>query len=590
MGGSIRDGASRVRADVLSGNRVEEPTEGPLLLLAEGWNTISAALIREASRKGELLGALRVPRGGSIEAISQTLMTAASCSGAIEQMTGGAGEIATAAGRLAEQLGLPIRVVEIEGDAGRMVLAAPDRSTTSFEVAAAALVPTDPGERRRRADAVLVLLGSSDRSAVTDALGDLADAPLRDRDDERERMRVAATADALRRLGEALRGEEMGDVEGEGAPLLLLGSAASLIATGAMPLAAVAPLLALGRTRILLEPYGIFAALGDRAVDDDRASAVLGSLMHELLIPGGDMFTFDGGDADLATVQSMGGTHSMPRDTAFQLTLRSDESTELEISVGGLEARVVMHGGFSRSAVVFGDAHIDLSTHRQPALSTATAAAATVAPIPAPIQLLPAGGERSGLHSARLLLGDAVQGRVHFSEAEPDTDGWEAARAAGILAIVQASPETVLRARAVGVRGVLVCGLSDGERDALAASLERRIAAAVATEPFGLLVMTPRRMSERGRASATELLRGLHGGRIELSVEPVGMFILDGASQGDANRARGGDVLVIGGAFEGSIGLWEGLADARADDPLGAVRIGGTLRAIPLGDLQRVTA
>ena len=50
------------------------------------------------------------------------------------------------------------------------------------------------------------------------------------------------------------------------------------------------------------------------------------------------------------------------------------------------------------------------------------------------------------------------------------------------------------------------------------------------------------------------------------------------------------DVIVVGGTYEGSIGVWEGLADPRADDPLGAVRVDGTLRAIPLGDLQRVTA
>jgi hypothetical protein len=179
---------------------------------------------------------------------------------------------------------------------------------------------------------------------------------------------------------------------------------------------------------------------------------------------------------------------------------------------------------------------------------------------------------------------------VHFSEAEPDTDGWEAARTAGLLAIVQASPETVLRARAVGVRGVIVCGLSDGERDALAASLERRIAAAVATAPFGLLIMTSRRMSESGRSSVTALLRSLHGGRVTLSAEPIGLLMASASALREASVAQAGDVLVIGGAYEGASGTWEGLADPRADDPLGAVRISGVLRAIPLGDLQRITA
>jgi hypothetical protein len=58
----------------------------------------------------------------------------------------------------------------------------------------------------------------------------------------------------------------------------------------------------------------------------------------------------------------------------------------------------------------------------------------------------------------------------------------------------------------------------------------------------------------------------------------------------ETSDAQGSDVRVIGGAYEGASGTWEGLADPRADDPLGAVRIGGVLRAIPLGDLQRITA
>jgi len=595
MGGGIRDGASKLRADVPSDEHLHEnnhqPSDSPLLLLAEGWETTSAALVERTGPAAALLGALRVPRGAPAEALSQTLMFAAGRTGEIQQCRGGSGEIAAASGRLAERLGLPIRVVEIEGDAGRMVIAAPDRSTTSIEVIAAALVPVDPSERRRRADAVLALLGSSDRSAVTDALGDLADAPLRDRDDERERIRVAATADALRRLGEALVGEETDNVEADGAPLLLLGSAASLIATGALPLGAVAPLLAPGRTRILLEPYGIIAALGDRSLDDERARAIIGSLLHELLIPGGDLFVFGGGgSADVATVQSALGTHSMIRGSVLPLTLRNGDSTEVEISVDGHEVRIEMFGGFSRSALVFGDAQLDLSAQSHGVLSTATAAAAAAAPIPAPIQLLPLRGERADLRSGRCLLGDAVEGSVHFSETEPDNDGWDAARSSGILAIIHASPETVLRARAVGVRGVVVCGLSDGERDALAASLERRIAAAVATEPFGLLIMTPRRMSEAGLHYVTDLLRSLHGVRVALSAEPIGILIQDDVSQRHANAGLVGDVIVVGGTYEGSIGVWEGLADPRADDPLGAVRVDGTLRAIPLGDLQRVTA
>lgn len=562
----------------------------PLLLLVEGLDTISAALVREGGGGEALLGALRVPRGGSIEALAATLAAGAGLSGVTEEVRGGVAEAAVAAGRLAERLGVPVRVVEVEGDASRMLLAGTDRSTLSFEVAAAALVPLDPIERRRRADGVLALLGRTDRSAISDALGDLADAPLRDRDDEREQIRAAATVDALRRLGEALSGEDLGEAETDASPLLVIGSAASLIATGALPLTVLAPLIAPGRTRILLEPYGVFAALGDSALDDERAASLLGSLMSDLLLPGGDLFLIDGGAEGEVTLQINGERQGLLRGSSLVLPLRSGESTEVEIRASDLQLRTEMHGGIGRAAVIFGDAQVDLSPDAQNTLSAAAAAAVAAAPIPAPIHLLPVGGGATGHRSARLLLGDAVEGHVHFSEAEPDADGWEAARTAGLLAIVQASPETVLRARAVGVRGVIVCGLSDGERDALAASLERRIAAAVATEPFGLLIMTSRRMSESGRSSVTALLHSLHGGRATLSAEPIGLLMASASMLPEASVAQAGDVRVIGGAFENHLGTWEGLADPRADDPLGAVRINGVLRAIPLGDLQRITA
>ena len=562
----------------------------PLLLVVEGLDTISAALVREGGEGEALLGALRIPRGGSIDALGATLTASAGLSGSAEQVRGGVAEAAIAAGRLAERLGVPIRVVEVEGDASRMLLAGTDRSTLSFEVTAAALVPVDPTERRRRADGVLALLGRTDRSAISDALGDLADAPLRDRDDEREEIRAAATADALRRLGEALSGEDLGEAETDAAPLLVVGIAASLIATGALPLTVLAPLIAPGRTRVLLEPYGVFAALGDSALDDDRAASLLGALLSDLLLPGGDLLLLDGGAEDEVTLQIDGEAQAFTRDSSLVLPLRSGELAEVEIRASNLHLHTQIHGGISRAALIYGDAQLDLSADAQGTLSAAAAAAVTAAPIPAPIQILPTSGGAAGHRSARLLLGDAVDGHVHFSDAEPDAEGWEAARAAGLLAIVQASPETVLRARAVGVRGVIVCGLSDGERDALAASLERRIAAAVATEPFGLLIMTSRRMSQSGRSSAAALLRSLHGGRVTLSAEPIGLVMTGASVLREASAAQAGDVRVIGGAYEGASGTWEGLADPRADDPLGAVRIDGVLRAIPLGDLQRITA
>ena len=556
-----------------------------LLLVVDQGEATVAALVHESGSGAQLLGALRVPRGGSVEALSETLLAAASRAELPRRIESGVSELSVAAGRLAEQLGVPIRVAEVGSDASRLVLAGPDRSTLLFEVAAAALIPADPAERRRRCDAVLALLGRSDRSAVADLLGDLADYPLRDRDDERDLIRAAATADALRRLGEAVSEEDASEIDVDGAPLLLVGSAASALATGVLPLAVVAPLLSTGRTRVLLEPYGIFAAFGDSSLEEVHATALLRSLANDLLIPAGDLFVFDGDPDAEATVQIGARQARLAYGSALVLPLRSGESGEAQIALGDLQLRATLHGGISRAAVLFGDPQIDLGGEAQASLSAAVTAAVAAAPIPAPIQLLPVAPQGAGFIGARLLLGDTVEGVVHFCETEPDGAGWEAARAAGLLAITTASPETVLRARAVGVRGVIVLGLSDGEREALAASLERRIAAAVATEPFGLLVMTPRRMSQSGSGWGRQLLHSLHGAHVGFSVEPLGL-----RAPGRAAEQRTGDVHVIGGAYEGSVGVWEGLADPRADDPLGAVRINGSLHAIPLGDLQRIHA
>ena len=556
----------------------------PLLLIVEGAGERSGALIR---REGgaRLLGALSQPSGGAVNALEATLMTAAGMTGTPLRVVANAGDAERAAGRFAAWLGGPVRIAEITADGGRLTLVSPDRGAVSFEVPGAATVPADPVERRRRCDGVLALLGRTDRSTVADLLGDLADAPLRDRDDARDQVRAAAVADAMRRLAELLADEDLGDLDLEGAPLLLVGVAASLIATGTLPISVAAPLASSGRTRILLEPYGIFAALGGEALDDVWIDSALPSLARDLLLPGGDLVRVAGEEGDELLVRTPHSEAKLTHGEIYPLPLRTGEEEQVLLTRGAQQAEFTLHGGIARAAIVFGDALAAPHEVRSGSLSAAITAATSAAPIPAPISLLPAGSATRGVHGGRQLLGDLVEGEVHFSETEPEGSGWERAAAAGLLAIGSASPETVLRARAVGVRGVIVHGLSDGERDALNASLERRIAAAVATAPFGLIVMTPRRPTSGSDERVMHLLRSLHGARVRFSDEPIGLVVHGGGADREA-----GDVLVIGGIHEGRTGVWEGLADPRADDPLGAVRIDGELCAIPLGDLQRRSA
>lgn len=556
----------------------------PLLLIVDGAGERSGALIR---REGgaRLLGALSQPSGGAVDALEATLMTAAGLTGTPLRVVANVGDAERAAGRLAAWLGGPVRIAEITPDGGRLTLVSPDRAAVSFEVPGAATVPADLVERRRRCDGVLALLGRTDRSTVADLLGDLADAPLRDRDDARDLVRAAALADAMRRLAELLADEDLGDLDLEGAPLLLVGAAASLIATGTLPISVAAPLLPLGRTRILLEPYGIFAALGAEALDDAWIDSALLSLTRDVLLAGGDLVRITGEGEDELLVRSSRGEVTMSPGTIHTLALRVGEQEQVFLTRGEQQAEFTLHGGIARVAIVFGDTLASPHEVQSGSLSAAITAAISAAPIPAPIGLLPVGGAVRGVRGGRKLLGDLVEGEIHFSETEPEGSGWERAVAAGILAIGSASPETVLRARAVGVRGVIVHGLSDGERDALQASLERRIAAAVATTPFGLIIMTPRRPVSGSDERFMLLLQSLHGARVRFSDDPIGIVVQDVGAHHEA-----GDVLVTGGIHEGQTGVWEGLADPRADDPLGAVRISGVLCAVPLGDLQRHSA
>jgi len=202
------------------------------------------------------------------------------------------------------------------------------------------------------------------------------------------------------------------------------------------------------------------------------------------------------------------------------------------------------------------------------------------------VRLLPAVPPPDRFILGRSLIGDAVAGRVVAFDAEPDSQGWEAARTAGILAVFAASPETVLRARAVGVRGIIVRSLSDGEREALAASLERRIAAAVATEPFGLLVLDGRRPAPQGID-----LRLLDGIDVVLSGEPAGVAFPAGRLPTGASDAPGdADVAIVGGPHEGRLGAWLGLDVTSGTHPLARVRLGAEEHQIPLGDLRRLVA
>jgi len=560
--------------------------EGTLLLLDPGSATIGGVALRLTGGSVQRLGGIVVPTGTDEERLAALLQgggvgVGVRPGGALIAR-GGADRLVAAAERLATALGVPVRLVDIGAAAGRMIDAWPDGRSDAHDLPAAAMVPRDAIERRRRCDAVLAALPELSRAEVADRLGDLAEAPARDRDVLNDRLRVASFADALARMG-----EEFSDVVRPlGAPILLLGGVAAAMSRGTLTIDAVAPVAGPGVAHLLLDPFGVLSALGDPELEAsglDHDGALSRGVASALLIPGGSLLvlgSIDGEvDADIAA-----SSHTSTDGAVLSAVVSAGATTTAMISTGTASLRAALPGGAAGVAVTTVDLPAPRLVNLVAVGSGAYGSVTTKTPVAAPIELLPEAGGGAGFIPGRALIGDAVAGVVHVSDGDPDSAGWERARVAGILAVVSASPETVLRARAVGLRGVVVGSLSDGERDALLLSLERRIAAGVATEPFGLLVLSGRRA-----ASRVADVRGLHGSEVWLSADPVGL--LPRPTTGSASvRASAGDVLVIGGPHEGARGVWEGLLEASADDPIGAVRINGERFAIPLGDLQRRTA
>ena len=348
-----------------------------------------------------------------------------------------------------------------------------------------------------------------------------------------------------------------------------------------MPLGALVPVVTPGRTSVLLEVAGVLAAFGTEQLTDDTGAELVRATADQLFVAAGDVFVIADGVGDEIVVRARSQEHALGADDSLEFVLQSGESVDIEVELAGHLVRVLLRGGLAGAVVVRGFPMPVVGGARE------VVRHATVLPIDAPLALLPRAASALGGLGGRLLLGDEVEGRLYFSPSEPDSRGWTAAHEAGILAVVSVSPETVLRARAVGIRGLVVGSLSDGEREALSASIDRRVAAGVALAPFGLLVLGGRRESDEWAAQLGTALESLQGSEVRLERYPAGLTTI--AGRNTAGHI-GVDTVVIGGPRAGSYGTWRGLADAKPSDPHGAVEINGELFALPLGDLQRLTA
>ena len=550
------------------------------LLVREDPDRSFYALMSDAEPT-RLLSSITLPAGaesGAVEQMLQSLAGVDAIAGISTTLRGEPDSLGRAASRCAAALGVPVVILDIAHDAGRAAWSAPSTEGELLTVPEAALVPTDASERRRRCDAILRSIGEQDRAVVADRLGDIADRPMSGRDDLGDQIRAAACADALRSLAEHSRDLV---TSMNGAVLIATGQLAAYLASSAVQLAALALLGPLGRSTVLLDGAGVVAALGSEQLNETMGGELARATAEQLLLPAGDLLVVVDHPDEEVIVRAGQEEYELYSDEVQAFEVAAGEVAAIDVSIEGRVVSALMRGGLAGIAIVRGTPSIGV-------VDAPTAARSErVLPIAAPLELLPRSASATGGLGGRLLLGDEVEGSLYYSATEPDSRGWAAAQKAGILAVVSVSPETVLRARAVGIRGLVVGSLSDGEREALSASIDRRVAAGVAPSPFGLLILGGRRESDDWAAELGKALAALHGSDVRLERHPAGLIT---PSARATSERSGADIVVIGGPRAGSYGTWRGLADALPSDPLGAVEISGDLVMLPLGDLQRLTA
>lgn len=190
-------------------------------------------------------------------------------------------------------------------------------------------------------------------------------------------------------------------------------------------------------------------------------------------------------------------------------------------------------------------------------------------------------------------FGTPVRGRLEIA-ARPDGEiraGAIDVRQRGTILVVGArvDAEALTRARAMGVRGVVVAGLAGKERRDLLASGERQQAGRHRLEPFAILVLdgTLRRPIA---AAQMDVLRALAGAEVAILVDPPAL-LLDAST--DLPVPVPAAVRVKGGPRVGEEGTWAGLAGIRrfaAGVQCEAARVtlgDGSTAIVPLADLER---
>jgi hypothetical protein len=190
-------------------------------------------------------------------------------------------------------------------------------------------------------------------------------------------------------------------------------------------------------------------------------------------------------------------------------------------------------------------------------------------------------------------LGGPSRGRLHIaagSDGELRSGGLDVGLAGTILVVgSRIDAETLTRARAMGVNGIVVGGLASKERRDFTASERRQRAALHRLAPYAVLVLEG--ATRRPLPSPVmDVLEALAGHEVAIVGDPP-MLVFE--SEVDVPQPRPDFVRVRGGPLGGRDGIWAGLAGPRrfaggVHLEAGSVRFpDGTVTAVPLGDLER---
>ncbi len=191
-------------------------------------------------------------------------------------------------------------------------------------------------------------------------------------------------------------------------------------------------------------------------------------------------------------------------------------------------------------------------------------------------------------------LGGPTRGRLHLATGVRGglrPVGLDVGLAGTILVVgTRVDAETLTRARAMGIRGIVVAGLSSKERRDFLASEARQRAALHRLPPYAVLVMDG--ANRRPMASPLmDIVEMLTGREVAIIGDPPAL-VFDAADvelpvpPADLVRVRGGGLLGREGRWLGAVGLRRFDGDVQLE--AGRIRLDdGSVATVPLGDLER---